>query len=122
MPAWTGPPSIKGMFGGHAQVDDHITRLLTLHLEHFRCQRRAVFPSAFQEAQLREVDIAVLLLIGDHEIIYSPELTLEKSTTVLPNVEAELVSNCGHLINMERPTFTDERLLSFLLQQHYTAN
>lgn len=114
MPAWTGPSSIRGMFGGRATVDERIVRLLALHLKHFRYQRRAVFPSAFPDEELRKLRMAVLLLIGEHEIIYSPESTLEKAVRLLPNIEAELVNGAGHLINMERPGFVDERLLGFL--------
>jgi len=114
MPAWTGPPTIKGQFGGRAPVDDRIVRLLTLHLAHFRYQQKAVFPTAFPEEELRRLECPVLLLVGDHERIYDPESTLKKATRLLSDVEAELVEGVGHLINMERPEFVDERLLRFL--------
>ena len=114
MPAWTGPPSLKGLFGGRAPVDDRIVRLLTLHLKHFRYQQKAVFPTAFSEEELRRLQSPVLLLVGDREKIYRPESTLEKAARVLPDVEAELVVGVGHLINMERPQFVDKRLLRFL--------
>ena len=115
LPAWTGPPSIKALFGGRATVDDRIVRLLTLHLAHFRYQQRAVFPSAFPEEELRRLESSVLMLVGDQEKIYPPESTLEKAARVLPRIETELVADTGHLINMERPEFLNERLLGFLL-------
>lgn len=114
MPAWTGPPALKGLFGGRAPVDDRIVRLLTLHLAHFRYQQKAVFPTAFPEEELRTLECPVLLLVGEHERIYHPESVLKKATRLFPDVEAELVAGVGHLINMERPELVDERLLRFL--------
>ncbi len=114
MPAWTGPPSIKALFGGRASVDDRIVTLLTLHLKHFRYQQKAVFPTAFPDDELRRLEPPTLLLVGDHEKIYRPESTLKKAARLLPDVAAELVAGAGHLINMERPQFVDKRLLRFL--------
>ncbi len=121
MPAWTGPPSIKALFGGRAQVDERIVRLVTLHLKHFRYQQKAVFPTAFPDGELRNVESPVLLLVGDHEKIYHPESTLEKATHVFPDIEAELVAGVGHLINMERPQFVDKRLLRFVAEHRATG-
>ena len=114
MPAWTGPPSLKGLLGGRAPVDHRIVRLLTLHLEHFRYQQKAVFPTVFREEELQRLESPVLLLVGDHEKIYHADSTLKKAARVLADVEAELVVGVGHLINMECPQFVDKRLLRFL--------
>lgn len=114
MPAWTGRPSIEAMVGGRAHVDDRIVQLLTLHLAHFRYQRRAPFPSAFRSEELETLQAKTLLLIGDHEMIYDPERALGRACLLIPDVEVELVEDAGHLINMERPEFTNDRLLSFL--------
>ncbi len=57
------------------------------------------------------------MLVGDHEKIYHAESTLKKAARVLPEVEAELVVDTGHLINMERPQFVDKRLFRFLSEQ-----
>lgn len=113
MPAWTGPPSVKAMFGGRTVVDHRIVDLLTLHLAHFRYQKRAPFPSAFATDELRQLAVQTLLLIGDHEVIYDPEAALARARAVIPDVHAELVSNSGHLINMEHSGLTNDRLLSF---------
>lgn len=113
MPAWTGPPSVKAMFGGRAVIDHRIVDLLTLHLAHFRYQKQAPFPSAFPAGELRQLEVKTLLLIGDHEMIYGPEAALARARVAIPDVQAELVSNAGHLINMEHPGLTNDRLLSF---------
>jgi pimeloyl-ACP methyl ester carboxylesterase len=116
-PAWTGRPLIKALFGGRAAVPDEIVDLLTLHLKHFRYQRRPVIPGVFPEAELRRLESPTLLLVGDHEIIYDPATVLEKAERLIPRIEAELVEGSGHLINMERPKFCSERLLRFLSER-----
>ena len=114
MPAWTGPPSVKGLVGDRADVDQRIVNLLTLHLAHFRYQRRAPFPSAFSSEELRGLQSRTLLMIGDHEMIYDAERALGRACLLIPDVETELVADAGHLINMERPEITNDRLLRFL--------
>ena len=115
--AWTGPPSIRAMFGGRVPVDNKIARLLTLHLAHFRYQRKVVFPTAFSGRELRQLKSLLLLMIGELEVIYDPDSTPPKASKMIPHIEAEIVAGTGHLINMEQPEFVDERLLRFLAAQ-----
>lgn len=121
MPAWTGPPSLKALFGGRVQVDDRITKLVALHLKHFLYQEKAVFPGAFPEDELRKLEPPTLVLIGEHEKIYRAESTLKKAARILPHVETDLIHNAGHLLNMECPQFIDNRLLRFL-SDHETGD
>ncbi len=116
MPAWTGPPSIKALFGGRVEVDDRIVRLLSLHLKHFRYQRRAVFPTAFPENELRGPIVPTLLMVDEHEKIYDPKKVLERARRLIPDIEAEYVESVGHLMNMERPDLVVDRLSRFLMQ------
>lgn len=76
--------------------------------------RPYVQATLFPEAELRGVESPTLLLVGDQEVIYDPDSTLTMAARLLPDVEAELVVGVGHLINMERPQFVDQRLLRFL--------
>lgn len=113
-PAWTGPPSIKGLFGGRATIDDRIVKLLTLHLKHLRYQQKAVFPTSFPEVELRRFESPTRLLLGDHELIYESESTLNTAAHLFPDIEEELVAGVGHLINIERHRFTGRRLRRLL--------
>ncbi len=113
MPAWTGRGAIESMVGDRAEINDRLVELVTLHLRHFRYQRQAPFPSAFADAELRGLRLPVLLLVGEHEVIYDPEKALARVRRLLPDVDAELVSGSGHLINMELPQFTNDRILRF---------
>ncbi len=117
MPAWTGPATIKAMFGGRANLDQRVVDVLTLHLAHFRYQQKAVHPTPFPEDELRRLRPSLLLLIGEHEVIYDAQSTLARAARLIPAIEAELVPDAGHLINMERPEFASERLLRFFARR-----
>lgn len=114
MPAWTGPPSLKAMFGGRVEVDDRVVRQLTLHLRHFRYQERAVHPTAFPGFELGGLLAPTLLLVGEHEVIYDPAAVFARARKLIRNIETGLVEGVGHLINMERPQIVEERVLPFL--------
>ncbi len=53
-------------------------------------------------------------MIGQREVIYDPHRALARTRRHIPDVETVLVPDCGHLINMEQPALTDERILRFL--------
>jgi pimeloyl-ACP methyl ester carboxylesterase len=57
--------------------------------------------------------VKVLLLIGVHEVIDDPETALARARALMPDVQAEMVPDSGHLISMEHPGPTNDRLLSF---------
>lgn len=117
MPAWTAAASFKAMLGNRAQLDGKLLRLAELHLEHFAYQDKAPFPTAFPRRQLETLRSSALLHVGDKEKIYSPSRVIAKARATLPDVTAHLVPNCGHLINIEQPSMTNERLIEFLKTQ-----
>lgn len=116
MPAWLGPPSIKAMVGGRVEIDERIVRTLTLHLKHFRYQDRAVFPTVFADDELRGLSTRTLVMTAEHERIYDPRKALDRARRLIPNVETEFSEGVGHLINMENPGLTSDRLLRFFQQ------
>ncbi len=114
MPSWTARPSLKPIFGDRHQVDDRIVALLERSLRHYRFQQRPVIPDVFSDAELRSVQATTLVLYGDQEIIYDPQQALNRARTLLADVETELMADTGHLPNVERPEYVNERLLRFL--------
>lgn len=121
MPGWTAGPSLRPIFGKRHRVDDRIVRLLAISLDHYRFQERPVFPDAFSDDELRSVRAQTLVLVGDKEIIYDPRAALSRADSLIPTVETVLVSDAGHLLNIEQPDFVNERLLALLASQPRTA-
>jgi len=70
---------------------------------------------AFPEADLRKLDAPTLLLVGQHEIFYKPEVVLAKANKVLPNLRAaEIVPGAGHAMHADHPDVVNARILKFL--------
>jgi len=63
---------------------------------------------------LRGIDKPALLFVGDQEVIYNAERVIERAKRLMPNVETELIPDCGHVIAIEKPDFVNKRILSFL--------
>jgi pimeloyl-ACP methyl ester carboxylesterase len=114
MPTWTAALAIKAVFGGRYEVDERILELAAMGLKHFRFQQAALFPGVFAEDELRRLKTRTLVLLGEEEIIYDPHAALARARDLIPDVEAELVPNSGHLLNVEQAELVDSRILGFL--------
>lgn len=74
--------------------------------------------SVFTDEELRRITAPTLLLIGDHEVVYSPHKALERARTLIPNVEADLIRDGGHLFPVDQAEAVNARLLDFLGRVH----
>ncbi|CEH28770.1 carboxylesterase [Aneurinibacillus migulanus] len=72
------------------------------------------FPYVFTDDELKSVKVPILLLLGEHEVIYDPHSALHRASTLVPGIEAKIVKNAGHVLSMEQPEYVNERVLSFL--------
>ncbi|MDZ4763262.1 MAG: alpha/beta hydrolase [Chloroflexota bacterium] len=72
------------------------------------------FTQPESDANLRRIAARTLLLVGEHEAIFSPRAAYERARRAIPNVDAEIVANVGHAAIYDRPDYVNERLLRFL--------
>ena len=72
------------------------------------------FPTVFSDAELRKIRTPVLLLIGDHEVIYKPERAIERATRLVAGLKAEIVPNANHIAEFTAPDFVNKQILDFL--------
>lgn len=82
----------------------------------YRSKRRMfnfAYPVVFPDAELRAIDVPVLLLLGDHEIICNPHRTIARARRLIPHIDAELISNVGHGLSQEKPDYVNARILEF---------
>jgi len=68
----------------------------------------------FTDEELMQMTAPILLLIGDHEIMYKPQKVLECAIRLIPNLQAELIRNAGHMLNTDQPEVVNEKILGFL--------
>lgn len=70
--------------------------------------------TVFKDDELRQITIPTLLLIGDRDISCQTDKVLSRAQRLIPNIEAELVANGGHLFPTDQADVTNKRILEFL--------
>ena len=69
----------------------------------------------FTDEELGQITAPILLLIGDHEFMYEPKKALDRATSLIPNLHAELIPNASHMLNRDQPELVIKEALDFLL-------
>jgi pimeloyl-ACP methyl ester carboxylesterase len=68
-------------------------------------------PSIFSDEELRKIQTPVLLLIGDHEVLYKPERVIDRATRLVPGLKAEIVPNANHVAEYTAPDVVNKKIL-----------
>jgi pimeloyl-ACP methyl ester carboxylesterase len=71
-------------------------------------------PPVYSDAELRQICIPMLLLIGDHEVIYDPERVIRRARRLVPGLKAEIVPSANHNAQVTAPDLVNSRILEFL--------
>lgn len=97
-------------------LDPDATELLYLSIKHFQ----PVFEApGLSPAQIRHLTAPTLVLVGEHEDVWSPRELLSHVRVTLPNLRAaELVPGAGHGLAASHPGWVNTRLLRFLREEH----
>lgn len=94
--------------------DEYISRLRALnatagHSPHW-------FPSVFSDGELGKIRTPVLLLIGDHEVIYNREQVFRRATREVAGLRAEVVPDANHNAEYTAADAINGKVMSFLLE------
>jgi len=76
----------------------------------------------FTDEELREITVPILLLVGDHEIMYEPRKALDRAISLIPNIHAELIPDASHMLNKDQPELVIKEVLDFLLDNSIKEN
>jgi pimeloyl-ACP methyl ester carboxylesterase len=79
----------------------------------YRPTRNSLAPRVFSDQELRKIRNPVLLLIGDHEVMYTPEDAIRRATRLVPGLKAEIVPNANHCAQYTAPEAVNQRILEF---------
>ncbi len=66
---------------------------------------------------LPQVACPTLVLCGDSDQLTPPECSHEIAA-VIPHAELKIISDCGHMLTMERPAEVNAALLAWLARLH----
>jgi pimeloyl-ACP methyl ester carboxylesterase len=93
-----------------------VLELMYLGLKHFRLPQETlrVMPTVLSDEQLQAMHIPVLLLMGEHEVLYDPARALARARRLIPNLEGDLVPRCRHDMCVSQRRSVDARVLAFL--------
>jgi len=80
----------------------------------YRPSRNSFSPHVFSDKELRQIQIPVLLLIGDHEVIYDPDRVIQRATRLVRGLRASIVPNANHCAQYTAPEFVNQEILEFL--------
>jgi pimeloyl-ACP methyl ester carboxylesterase len=71
-------------------------------------------PIPFTDEQLQAIASPVLLLVDEKSVIYNPEQVVARARKNIPRVQAEMLPNASHALNMEQADAVNSRLSVFL--------
>ena len=87
----------------------HLMEMVTRY-----CSPATMYPTVYTDEELKQIDHPALLLIGSEEKIYNPQKAIKRAQHWMPHLRAEIVSDAGHLLIMDRPDIINARILKFL--------
>jgi pimeloyl-ACP methyl ester carboxylesterase len=58
----------------------------------------------------------VLLLVGEKSVIYRPQEVIKRAQRMIPRVQAGLIPNASHALNMEQADVVNQRVTAFLAE------
>ncbi len=70
----------------------------------------------FSDEELLKVETPTLLLIGGKSVIYNPERAYRRAIGKIPNLEAEIIPDASHALNVEKSDYVNARILKFLAE------
>jgi pimeloyl-ACP methyl ester carboxylesterase len=87
----------------------HLMEMVTRY-----CRPATMYPTVYADAELKQIDLPALLLIGDGDKIYNPQKAIKRAQHWMPGLRAEIIPDAGHLLIMDRSDIINARILKFL--------
>ena len=106
------PASRQALFLGSASP--HLAPVIRQLMTPSDFRYEMSFPAVQKDGDLRKVQARTLLLLGEREIIYSPQAAVKRARNLIPRIEAEIIPGAGHAINLDQPEVVNKRMLAFL--------
>jgi len=104
--------SIKWMKNG-SPLDEEWLKLFYSGMKH-GAGKMQVFPAVFSDEQLASVKIPVMLLLGDHEIVYDINKVITRAGNLIPGITIQVISNANHFTALSQPGPSNEAMVNFL--------
>lgn len=73
-----------------------------------------VNPTVLKDDELENLKVPALFLVGENEKIYSAQKALQRLNDIAPQIEAEIIPDCGHDLTITQRETVNKRVLQFL--------
>jgi pimeloyl-ACP methyl ester carboxylesterase len=103
---------VRGLSIRGYQPDDLEVQQLVAGAQHIRT--RIPFRPAFSDSEFGKLKTPVLLLIGEREAMYDARPAVDRARQLIPNIEAEIIPNAGHMLSTDQPEAVISRVMQFL--------
>lgn len=79
----------------------------------FKSHRFQSAPTPLSDEELQRITAPVMILLAEDDVFVDAPRTTARAQRLLPHVQIEVISRCGHMLTIDRPGVAEERLLSF---------
>ena len=73
-----------------------------------------VWATVLSDAELNQLNMPTLFLVGENEIIYAPQKVVARLQAVAPGIQTCVIANAGHDLPIAQPQQTNRAILDFL--------
>ena len=71
-------------------------------------------PYPLPNEDLQKLKTPILLLLGDHEILYEADQAIKRAEELVENVQTAIIPNASHMVNWEQTELVNSHILDFL--------
>jgi pimeloyl-ACP methyl ester carboxylesterase len=76
---------------------------------------RITAPPVMPVSELKQLQMPVLLLVGEQEILYNAWSAIECATRIMTNVQTVCIAGAGHFLNSDQPDQVNAAIEKFLI-------
>jgi pimeloyl-ACP methyl ester carboxylesterase len=80
----------------------------------FKTHRFQGAPTPLTDAELRHITSPVMILLAEDDVFVNASRTIARAQQMIPHVQTEVISHCGHMLTIDQPGLADDRLMSFI--------
>ncbi len=80
-------------------------------------KRKFVNPTVLTDDDLQKLKVPVLFLIGDEEVVCSPDKTVQRLNTISPQIKTILIPDASHDITHSQAALVNKKVLDFLQEK-----
>jgi pimeloyl-ACP methyl ester carboxylesterase len=95
------------------KINPVFTVQFIIGLENWKWPKVGIMPLAFEEEELRNLSLPVLMLIGDQDRLNNSR-SIELAKQLIPHIETGVIPNAGHFLSMDQAKIVNARILEFL--------